>query len=75
MARHKDENWDLPEGTPIKGGATNHSWASTQVSLLMDLRDELQYLNRLLHCQNFIQIPRILQAIQSNTAKKRRAKK
>lgn len=46
-----------------------------QVALLMDLRDELQKLNRLLHCSNFLEIPRILRTIRHNTTKPRRRKK
>jgi hypothetical protein len=47
----------------------------------MDLRDELRLmrgelerLNRLLHCENFTRIPRVLRRISANTAKPRKAK-
>ena len=45
------------------------------VALLMDIRDELQRLNALLHCENFTQIPKTLNRIVVNTTKKKRAKK
>jgi hypothetical protein len=35
----------------------------------MDIREELQRLNRLLHCQNFTAIPSELRKIARNTAK------
>ena len=72
MARHKDQNWNLPEGTPTANGAREHQWDSIKVALLMDIRDELQSLNRVLHCTNFLRIPQKLDDIRRNTAKKKR---
>lgn len=46
MARHKDENWNLPVGTPKIDGSSTHSWESIQASILMDIRDELKENNR-----------------------------
>lgn len=71
MARHKDTNWNLPEG---KHGvrSTTHSWESIHSALLMDIRDELKELNRLLNCRNFIAIPSILRGIRTNTTKRKR---
>lgn len=62
MARHKDAQWDLCSPQV-------DSWAEVQVAVLMDIRDELKQLNRLLGCQNFIAVPQILRRISSNTAK------
>jgi len=68
MARHKDGNWNLND--PVK------TWGELHAALLMDIRDELKKLNGLLHCQNFIAIPRKLDEIRRNTAKKKpRARK
>lgn len=67
MARHKNGNWDLLETQPGYPGA--------QLAVLMDIRDELQTLNRLLACPNFLAIPRRLEAIRKNTAPKREARK
>lgn len=44
------------------------SWDQIKVAVLMDIRDELQTLNRLLACPNFTGIPRTLKRISSNTA-------
>lgn len=48
---------------------------TVQAAVLMDIRDELQKLNRLLHCSNFTDIPHILRTIRRNTAKKPRRRK
>jgi hypothetical protein len=51
--------------------ATGHIWQddSIQIILLQEIRDELQRLNALLSCQNFVQMPHVLRAIQANTAR------
>jgi hypothetical protein len=52
-----------------------YSWDHIQVSLLMDIRDELRSLNQRLNvlgCPNFLQIPRKLDCIKRNTAKRKR---
>lgn len=67
MARHKDVTWSLPD--PIG------TWEVVQVAVLYDIRDELQRLNSLLHCQNAIDIPAILRRIEKNTKKPKRRKK
>ena len=58
MARHADFKWNLPDGNPT------HQWASIHTALLMDLRDELQKLNTLLHCDNFTRLPRELRGLR-----------
>jgi hypothetical protein len=53
-------------------------WLHVQVALLMDVRDELQKLNALLHCHNFTGMPETLRQVRRNTAnlpKQTRAKK
>lgn len=67
MARHKDANWNLHDRI--------QTWDEAQVSVLMDTRDELQKLNRLLHCHNFIDIPHKLERIKKNTVKPRKKRK
>lgn len=64
MARHKDVNWNLPEGFI-------ETWEQANTAVLMDIRDELKRLNGLFHCLNFMSIPNKLDAIRRNTAKKR----
>ena len=48
------------------------TWEQVQVEVLMDIRYELQRLNGLLACPNFMAIPRKLERIARNTAKKRK---
>ena len=68
--RHKNVQWVLPEGTPNQKGGSTHLWDSIHSALLMDLRDELQELNRLLHCQNFQGFPHAIRRIDRRLAKK-----
>lgn len=72
MARHKDMNVSLPDGTPNPGGGHTHSWNVIHTALLMDIRDELKRLNNLLHCSNFIGIPRTLHSIRRAVAQPRK---
>lgn len=67
MARHKDVNWNC-------GDLNNPQLAEAHLAVLMDIRDELKLLNRLLHCENFQRIPRKLDRISFNTAKPRKRK-
>lgn len=46
-------------------------WHDAHLAVLMDLRDELQTLNRLLGCPNFTCIPRVLDEIAKNTTKRK----
>jgi len=71
MARHKNVNWDLPESASVGGGRKVSPPDVVYSALLMDIRDELVTLNRLLHCQRFQGIPDDLRAIRCNTTKKR----
>lgn len=67
MARHKNGQWDLHD--PVK------IWDEVHAALLMDIRDELQTLNRLLGCRNFTRLPFVLDEIAKNTKKPVRGKK
>jgi len=60
--RHKNGNWRLP--TDAKGRI--ETWQAVEVAVLMDIRDELQRLNGLLHCVNFTGIPATLRSIRRN---------
>lgn len=66
MARHPNATWDLPD---------NMTWDIVNIAVLMDIRDEMQKLNRIFHCSNFLEIPHILRTIKRNTNKPRRRKK
>lgn len=66
MARHKGADWNIPD--PVK------SWEHVQTAILMDIRDELQRLNRTLDCPRFQALPNTLKRIAANTAKPRKRK-
>ena len=66
MGRLKDQAWNIPEPA---------TWDGAKVALLMDIRDELQHLNRTLDCPNFQNIPRTLTQIARNTTKRKRVKR
>lgn len=68
--RRKDVFWNL-----YTNSSGNLTWEQVNVAVLMDIRDELKELNRLLHCSNFVAIPTILRTIRRNTTKRRRNKK
>lgn len=66
--RYRNRNWSVVDDCgnlshSVKGGAI--------LATLMDIRDELQRLNTLLHCPNFAEIPKSLVSIKRNTAKPR----
>lgn len=72
MARHKNMDWNLPDGYRQPDGSRTHSWESINTALLMDIRDELRELNtslRPLRCQNFLRIPRKLDRVGLNSQK------
>lgn len=58
-------NWTLPAAGTI-------TLDQAQLAVLMDIREELQRLNRLLHCHNFIGMPATLRSISRKLAKPRR---
>jgi hypothetical protein len=58
--RHKDKKWSLPTDSDGRIG----SWDHVKIAVLMDIRDELQTLNRLLGCPNFTGIPETLRQIR-----------
>jgi hypothetical protein len=60
MARFKDNNWDLP--STADGRARD--WDAARLAVLMDIRDELKNLNRVLGCPNFLDIPKTLRSIR-----------
>lgn len=45
-----------------------------QAAVLMDIRDELQKLNAVFHCSNFLGIPRELRLIKERLPKRRKRK-
>jgi hypothetical protein len=68
MARHANERWEL-----IEAGADRCVADGTiHAALLMDLRDRLDRLLRVLECPRFARIPGALDDIVSNTRRRRR---
>lgn len=72
MARLKNFNWKLSEGNASVSGVRTYPHDDIKMALLMDIRDELQTLNRLLSYPNFISISSKLDAIRRNTEKPKR---
>jgi len=68
MARHKDYDWNLPEGSVTADG-TRHGWDSIKISLLMDIRDELKALNRTLGCYRLARMSNDINKIDKRLAK------
>lgn len=68
MARKKDISWNCGED-----GSTSLDQA--QLAVLMDIRDELKDLNRLLRCENFLRIPRELRDIRRAVQKRKYTKR
>jgi hypothetical protein len=66
MARHKNVDWNLTGPNPA-------TWQEVEIAVLEDIRDELQRINGVLNCSNFLDLPRQVRLIQLNT--KRRKKK
>ncbi len=64
MPRHRDINWNLPEGVKNATGGKTHRSPNVHSALLMDIRDELKTLNRLLSCPNFLRMPMKLEAMR-----------
>ena len=65
MARRENINWTLPESGPI-------SYDGAALAVLMDLRDELRTIRRILECPNFQAIPFDLGRLVKQTARRSR---
>ena len=73
MPKHRNVDWALAETD--EGALQN--WDMVSIAVLMDIRKELQHLNSIFDCTNFLSIPAKLDRIGRNTtaAKKRRRRK
>lgn len=67
MRKTKDWEWGI---SPSDRGT--YGYEQAQLSVLMDIRDELKRLNGVLQCPNFVAVPAKLDQIIRNTKKKRR---
>jgi hypothetical protein len=70
MRKYRNTEWQTRNAFGIA-----HSWDTAQVDVLMDIRDELQKLNRVFECGNFLRIPYTLECIQKNTKKPKKRKR
>jgi len=68
--RFKNSSWTINKA---RDGSV--STEAAQLTVLMDIRDELQKLNALLGCHNFVAVPSILREIRGNTRKPKRKKR
>lgn len=59
--RHANVNWELPTTPEGKIG----TWDAVKVAVLMDIRDELQAIRRVLECSNTTRIPKTLMEIRA----------
>lgn len=64
--RHRNVNWLLNDPAP-----TEHA----TLAVLMDIRDELQYLHQVFGCKNFLDLPNVVRRIEANTTKRKYTKK
>ena len=68
--RKKNYSWCID--TTANGNTPKED---ARLAVLMDIRDELQILNCVFRCHNFLDIPFKLDAIKKNTTKKKIKKK
>lgn len=71
MADERKKNYEWSIGTNVDGTTPAHD---ALMAILMDIRDEMQKLNTLLGCDNFLEVPQLLRAIKKNTTKSRSPK-
>lgn len=67
-------NWNVADGLGKLYGK-ECAWDPAILAVLMDIRRELQALNNLLACPNFLAIPRTLSAIRVNTRRPKRKRR
>ncbi len=72
MARLKGLDWKLSDGVRNSEGGITYPNGTAELALLMDIRDELQAVRRILECPRFQRIPGTVLRIATNTQKVRR---
>lgn len=74
--RHKNTVWKLNDPPGMDGAQLavlmDIRDELQRLAVLMDVRDELQRLNDLLHCPNFVNIPRELRGLRRDVKGGRR---
>lgn len=74
--RYANKNWVCNTGmTSASGAISDVSHEDVRLSVLLDIRDRMDRVLRVIECQNALDMPGILRRIEKNTTKKRRAKK
>lgn len=68
--RKKNADWQI---YPRENG--KFAYEAAQLAVLMDIRDELQTLNSVFRCHNFLNIPHVLARISRNTHKPKKRRK
>ncbi len=71
MNNFENSNWEIKKGAMLNSAANVHE---ASLAVLMDIRRELQRLNVVFSCTNFIQIPSVLKDIRKNTNKNKKAR-
>lgn len=73
MSRFRNIDWVIKQAPGRPDSASDVHEAT--LAVLMDIREELQAMRRVLQCSNTTAIPHTLNQIEKNTRKKKRAKK
>lgn len=71
MSDQRGKNWNWK---PLDETGNAPNWERVGICVLLDIRDELQELNRVLRCPNFQDIPARLERIARSVARPRRPK-
>ena len=66
VERPCNENWRVLQNSDCR-----YDPDSVQRAILLDIREELRTLTRLLNCKNFIEVPAILRRVAVNTTRKK----
>jgi len=72
-AQWKNQQWTINQADKDPGAVATVDEAI--LATLMDIRGELQALNRVFGCSNFLRIPWVLDRIAANTRKPRKRRK
>ena len=66
--RKKNMQWHVVDAA----GSVYGNYDATICAILLDIRDELQTLNKVFQCRNFLDIPGVLRSIKTNTTKRKK---
>ncbi len=72
MNRFRDKKWNVG-GDEEK--SQNPTYDGAQLAVLMDIREELQAVRRILQCGSFTNLPFVISKIEKNTKPRRRKSK